>query len=310
MLVAFRGLSVGTDTLQYENIYTFIANSKFNFSLDMCSAPLYYTVNYVIGHFFQNGLCLRLIQACITYFCLYKLISKNHVNGFLALCLFVGDGWLACTMNISRQMLAISIALYSAYLYTIEKRSLLSILLFVSATLIHVSSLVIVVIILIKPIFSNKNDILVVFVSSVILALIINSVFKYIIIIFSYYLQHYKSYTEKGQFLNLFEHKTSGNFFFVYLFYLSLVVTYVIKIKNRRYCFNKFSCVIIPFLTISMIIGLLNQFNELLYRFLIPSFVLFSLIFIPNLIDNLSYKERSIFLPIIILYTVLFFYIH
>lgn len=295
VLVSFRGLSVGTDTYQYDLNFLYIVNNNFDFSKSPYSAPVYYLINYMLGYITENGVCLRVFQALISYYCIYKIIIKNNINKFLPLCLFIGWGMFAFSMNGARQMLSILLSLYATYLFLIEKRILLSIILFVIATLIHITSIVIIAIPLLAIIYRYKKELHFVFIVSIIIALLLNFVYQYAIYFIVNYVEHYRAYTTKGFVWNIFAQNTTGNFFYIYLFFLSLIVIFVLKTKRYQSQSHSFAYLVLPFLTICMMIGLLNPFNEIIYRFLIPSFVLFLLVFIPNLFNLISFKEKVLF---------------
>ena len=307
IITSFRGLSVGTDTYQYDLNFKYISKNSFDFANSPYSAPFYYVLNVLLGNISDNGISLRIFQACITYYCVYKLICKNTVNQFLALYLFVGWGLFACAMNISRQMMGISLALYATYLFMIDKRKIVAVILWGIAILTHISSIVAVIIPFLMLFFRYNKNLLWWTILSVFIAIITNLLCKYSLMIVSTYFEHYKAYTTEGQRWNIFAQKTTGNFFYFYLFFLSLVMCLVFKVKKYYYSSNVFACLVIPFLIISMIIGILNPFNEIIYRFLIPSFVLFFIVLIPYLFELMNFREKRIFLPVILLLTCIYF---
>ena len=307
VLVSFRGLSVGTDTYPYDLNYKYIVNNNFDFSKSPYSAPVYYLINFMLGYITENGASMRVFQACVTYYCVYKIVCKNNVNKFLSLCLFIGWSCFACSMNISRQMLSVLLALYATYLFLCEKRIFFSIIIFAIATLIHITSIVIIAIPFFAIIYRYMKELHCFFLVSIFIALLLNFVYKFVIFFVINYVEHYRAYTTAGVEFNIFEQNTSGNFFYIYLLFFLLIVIFVLKVKNYYYPPNSFAYSVLPFLTICMVIGLLNPCNVMIYSFLIPSFVLFSLVFIPRLFNLLSFKEKFVFLPVFLLLTVVFF---
>ena len=124
IIVAFRDLSVGTDTFHYNYGYQQIVKSSFDFKNNPYSAPFYYLLCYLCGFITDNGISIRIIQAGITYYYFYKLISKASEYKYLSIFLFFVFGYFASTMNGARQIMANSMVLYAIYLFHIIPRIL------------------------------------------------------------------------------------------------------------------------------------------------------------------------------------------
>ena len=306
ILVSFRDLSVGTDTNHYDYGFGQIVNNEFNFSNNPYSAPLYYLLCYLCGYFTNNGISIRIIQAAVTYYCFYKLILKNSPSIFLSLFLFICYGYFAKSMNGSRHIMAISIALYSIYSFYFEKRRLLSLTLLLIAILIHIASAIVILIHFLNFFYRNQKSLTSIFLSSILVALIFNCMYKYGCYIISEYIVHYKIYTNEGERINIIVNNTSGVVAYLFMFYLSIILIYVHKVKV--YPAHDFTKIILPFITIFSFWGLLNPFNEIIMRVILVSNMLLVCILMPNVVKFLKYKERVVYVALVIAASIFYFF--
>lgn len=306
IIVAFRDLSVGTDTFHYNYGYQQIVKSSFDFKNNPYSAPFYYLLCYLCGFITDNGISIRIIQAGITYYCFYKLISKVSEYKYLSIFLFFVFGYFASTMNCARQIMANSMVLYAIYLFHIDKKYLLSILLASLGVLTHITSFVALSIPLLWLFFKKEKNLLVVFLVSFLIAVALNFLYKYIALFISNNIEHYKIYTTFGEKWNIFIQNTSGVVAYLFLFYISNLIIFIVKYKNKHYGVN-FTKIILPFVTVSSVFGLLNPFNEIIYRVLFTSNLLIVILLIPNTLKLLTTKEKSIYFCLILLVSVFMF---
>ena len=306
IIVAFRDLSVGTDTFHYNYGYQQIVKSSFDFKNNPYSAPFYYLLCYLCGFITDNGISIRIIQAGITYYCFYKLISKVSEYKYLSIFLFFVFGYFASTMNGARQIMANSMVLYAIYLFHIDKKYLLSILLASLGVLPHITSFVALSIPLLWLFLKKEKNLLDVFLVSIFIAVATNFLYKYIAFLISENIEHYKIYTTVEDTWNMFIQNTTGVVAYLFLFYISIIVTFIIKSNNKLYDYN-FVKIILPFVTVSSVFGLLNPFNQIIYRVLFTSNLLIAIVLIPNTLKLLNTKEKTLYICMIVLFSVFMF---
>lgn len=305
-VVAFRDLSVGTDTFHYDYGYQLIARNSFDFKNNPYSAPFYYLLCYLCGFISDNGILIRIIQAAVTYLCLFKIISKVSPYKYFSVFLFFAFGFFASTMNCARQIMATSIIIYAMFLFIVDRKYLISILLSLFAVFTHVTSFVALGIPLLWLIFKKEKNLLVVFLVSFLIAVAMNFLYKYVALFISNNIEHYKLYTTSGENWNIFIHNTTGVVAYLFLFYISNLIIFIVKYKNKIYGVN-FTVIILPFVTVSSVFGLLNPFNEIIYRVIFTSNLLIVILLIPNTLKLLTTKEKSIYFCLILLVSVFMF---
>lgn len=311
IVVAVRDVFVGTDTILYSRIYNKIILNNFDFNLSPTPAFIYYCVNYFLGIFFSDSLSIRVFQSVVTYYCFYKIIVKSSEYKFFSLLLFIGFGYFAQSMNISRQMMSIALVLYSAHLLYVDKRISLAIIFWVCAILIHITSAIALTIPLFYCMLKKLKSNCYVFLSCTFLALFVNLIFKYVVFIIAEYVEHYEAYVGSKAKYNILATNTSGVVAYLFLLYLAIIAIYVFKRPNISKVKNQFMQVVFPFvifLIFCTVFSLLNPFNEMIFRLMLPSYVLLSLIVIPHISSVLSLKEKVIYMPVILVATIFHFY--
>ena len=294
-IVGFRDTTVGTDTSHYAYGYTYIASRELN--LDVLfgySAPLYTLLCKGLSYISIDDVVLRIVSAIITYFCFYKLIKKSSPNPFISLYLLIAFFYFTASMNASRQVLATSIACLGLIQLLKNNKVLCGFLLLFVASAIHLS----VAVFFIAPItffLFKKLNLLSTFILSLVLAILVSIAYKNILTFFSDYFIHYKLYTSGDRF-NVFYTDYKSNLFPLYLFYFECIVIYVLSSLNN--CKNQTNKVLLPLLTFASVFGILNPFNEIIFRVVFPIFFLM-IIFIPNTVYEQNCQIKTLLITII-----------
>lgn len=245
LICAFRGINVGSDTINY-----YLNNFSGEFSFDFMSSSSLIRMEFgfqLISDFItQVGLSPRwcvFILAIITYVFLimsairfYKLLGTNVI--ILSLLYFI-MGYYAMTFNISRQMAATSILLYG-YSYLIQdnnKKGLFFVFLFIASSF-HISSLFYMIVYFIQFLNLYKINFKMVVISSLAM-LFITQLFKepvlnFIISKFEI-LGLYTEYMEKTEEATV---SIVGFMFKLFQLFLSLYVYHKLSGYINRYFLN------------------------------------------------------------------------
>lgn len=169
-------------------------------------------------------------------------------------------------MNASRQIFAMSIACFGLIQLLKENKALIGTFLLFIASAIHLSVAVFFLVAISNFLF-KKFNLINTFFLSVILAIFFSTSYEYILTYISDYFTHYKIYTE-GNIFNVFQSEYKSNLFPLYVFYFSCIVLYVLSsFKTKE---NQINRVFLPILTIASIFGILNPFNEIVFRLVFP----------------------------------------
>lgn len=306
--VAFRDITVGTDTILYSRIYNIINSNEFDFNLSSTPAFIYYCANYVLGYFFTDSISIRIFQSLVTYLCIYKIIIKSSEYKYFSLLLFLAFCYFAHSMNIFRQMMAIFLAIYSVQLAFIDKRLYSAVILGLCAVLIHITSAIVFSIPLLYFVIKTLRSNCCIFLVCVVLAFIFNFIFYYVVYFVVDNIVHYRVYVNTKSPLDIFASNTSGTVAYLFLFYLAILVIYVLKKPFKSNNCKKFMQLVLPFVVVCTVFNLLNPFNEIIFRLFLPSNILLCLIVIPNVYSVLSIKEKAIYLPMILVAAVFYYY--
>ena len=210
-ICAFRGINVGTDTINY-----YMNNFRGEFSFGNVSSSSLISMEFgfqlISGFITQVGLSPRwciYILAIITYtFLSMSAIRFNKILGtnvIVFVLLYFIMGYYGLAFNIARQMAATSILLYG-YSYLIQddnRKGLFFVFLFLASSL-HISSLLYLVVYFFKYVNLNRINYKIIFTSSLVMLFIIQlfkgSLIGWIISKFSVlaFYSHYMEQTEEA----------------------------------------------------------------------------------------------------------------
>lgn len=143
LLIAFRNVSVGSDTFAYYSNYINLGN------YDSITTPLsktwmepgYIFLAYYFSHFGLDYYYFQFLITAVYFFSTYKLIIKYSYNIGTSCFLFVTLGCMFGMMNQTRMWLSIAIVMFSLQ-YIVDRKLLNFIIIIILASTIHVSSLV------------------------------------------------------------------------------------------------------------------------------------------------------------------------
>ncbi len=133
LLFSLRDVSVGTDTLNYYNKFK---NNDFS-GIEL----LYRLINQFVLLFNGNFVFVQIIIGAILINVYYFAFKELSINKHLSFALFVGLGYFAQTMNITRQYLAFGFILL-ALAYLIKKKYIFALIFYICAFLFHKTSII------------------------------------------------------------------------------------------------------------------------------------------------------------------------
>ncbi len=141
VILAFRDITIGTDTSRYSFDYLCIANKTFKGSsiIPLKSALHYYfllTSKLLKG---RNGYMIA--TAIPTLFSIYLLLKKYSKNYFVSICLYLGFYNYFYTMNMGRQFLGIASTIF-AFILANEKKYFFSFICYFLAIWMHNSTII------------------------------------------------------------------------------------------------------------------------------------------------------------------------
>lgn len=139
ILSAFRDVSVGTDTYNYETTFNNLENGIYWVKEHI--EPGWVFLNELTLYFGLGFQSLLFLVSFITLAFVFTVAVKNSPNPMLTIFLYYNLYFYFLSFNISRQMLAASIICFS-FFYLLRKQYLVFISFVLLSSLFHISSLV------------------------------------------------------------------------------------------------------------------------------------------------------------------------
>ena len=152
-LACFRAESVGTDLVNYKENFKVWGQLSFRDVFRVINSDIGFVLyNWLVGHLCSHMYFFIICSAVITMVPVYITLHKYSHNPFMSLYLYICLGYLACTFNLVRQAIAISVLFYS-YRYIVEKKTFKYFLCVIIAASFHKTALIAVLICF----FINEN---------------------------------------------------------------------------------------------------------------------------------------------------------
>lgn len=139
ILSAFRNETVGSDTLEYLNIYDMIVEKSWMSVRNMGLEDGYSYFNKLCHSCLYIDNAILIGNALLFYILVINLIRKKSVNSYFSVFVFICLYIPFAQMNIMRQMIAISIIGY-AYFYMLDNKMIKTTILILIAAQFHTSA--------------------------------------------------------------------------------------------------------------------------------------------------------------------------
>lgn len=303
-ICAFRGINVGTDTINY-----YMNNFSGESSFDVSTSSL---VNWEFGFQLISGIIAQLdfnprwcvyVLTFITYMFLSlaavrysKLLGVKIV--FVALLYFI-MGYYALTFNISRQMAAISIVLYGySFLFQDKRKYMYFFIYILLASSIHISSLIYILFFFIRYVNLSKIDTKLIIIFSVGL-LLFTQLFKDVFL--SFIMDKSEAFSLYTKYMQQTEESTVSVAGFVFEFLkLSLSLYVYCRLNN-----SVNSLFVNMYLTSIFIDLLFGAFYGNIYRvsfgFVVIQIIAYAIVLSRRVCDFCPNFSRSIFFFLVVL---------
>lgn len=282
-IIAFRALSVGTDTSNYQNHFLYISHGT---SIDI--EFLWFYLNKIIAYY--NGDFSNVLQlaALLTLVPIYIVIGKKSIYPLLSVFFYLAFYYYFYSFNIMRQGIAMSWGLLTIVSF-IEGKKKWVVLFLPIAILFHYSAAIILPMLFIVYLFCKKK---VEYTLPLQIGTMVLGLFLYELIIQSLTKHFYSNYSEI-QGLNFF-----GNF--ISLLLLNALFILIKKITiNRDYWYYFF----LVFILLSNVLVRIPYGNR------ITMFLgILQIVFLPNLLGaKIPKVYKGLIYPLIIVYAIFLF---
>lgn len=286
-IMAFRSVNVGVDTAPYSRIFGIIHHaSSFREAIELAplSAPIYVGICRILGLFSAEPQILIIFTALFINIGLFVFINRVSSNVVISTFCWIGLTLFYCSMNGSRQSMALVITLNALVYFARDLKSKKGWILMLIAIGIHSTCLIIAVAILGIILTDKIHESRLVLIITVIISALISIVFKGIVRVLLQFFPHYSMYGFGGAQYSIFESNGGGRIVILYIFLLAICVLWTIINKKQNES-DSFHSKMLPAVVFGAVFGIFNCRNELINRalwFYIGIFITF----IPAVIEK------------------------
>lgn len=187
-LMAFRALSVGTDTYNYAvNIFPRFATQPLVNLSDFYKMPIYAIYNKIIGVINTNPHTIIIFTSFIYTIGVTVFLYYNSDNFYMSCFYFISIAYYFFAMNTARQSLAIMLVLW-AYHFMARKMYFPSVLMLILAVGIHSTAIVGILIVILPLINMTHKKSLIIIVATFVSMLMVDTIFNLFVRFFPSYL--------------------------------------------------------------------------------------------------------------------------
>lgn len=291
VIVAFREMTVGSDTSEYIRFYERCGT----YGWRMLEINDYFEYGYTVFNIVLNGINISprvflCIIAFITNFAIYWFIKQNSNNYLMSVLIFINLLFFYESMNTMRQFLALSMVLLFGFKAVKERRLFRFIIVTVIASLFHSTALLMLLLYPVYRLKYTRKRVIAIIAMTVIIAFSLNQIYPFIVSI----LDRGTYYLEKIGDIKLGNIIMTIAFLAMYLFSL-IVIDRREKPKYSFYLYVLLFSVALSFISINM--SVLNRASQY--------YAIFSIVALPNIIEaNIVRSKKTIETSIVGLFMV------
>lgn len=307
-IAAFRNLSVGTDTLNYSNIFIRIINTEWidlYHDVEFGKFPLYLIYNKIVGIFFHAPNAITFFNSAIFVIGVVLFLYYNSKNLGMSLFLFLSLHYYFFALNIARESLAVMLILW-VFHFAIRNKKFVALFINVLAALIHFTAMIGLIVLFIT-LFCNKHN----------RALIIVVVFSIgivflrpLITLFVQIFPHYKDYVYGDGAFSILNNTSDGKRVYIAIFLLCIFILCFLfsdKAVPKKQIEGK-DYVLLVLFVLSVLLMIIHRKNEVMAR-LELYFTYFFMISVPYFVSNkLARKYQTVTNLLIVMVLLIPFY--
>lgn len=181
IIIGFRGLSVGNDTIVYEHLFEQFSDEPLVFSLVSSNIEKGFIILCsIIGDQGVDFHGFILILASINVICYSFFFAKYSKNFGFSWLLFITLLFLPRCMNICREMLAVSLSLFSIGLL-LRRKILYFVIFCILLTFVHKSAVLILLVLILVKIRDEKKRIWATIIMCIVLSILFQPIMSYFV---------------------------------------------------------------------------------------------------------------------------------
>jgi Na+/phosphate symporter len=268
-LLGLRNCNVGTDTNTYIQMYNTVASEpNIQNALETWYEPGFACLSWVISCIWNNSQFYLFVVGIITMLLFFRYIWRNTTNLWMSIYLFVGLQFYYLCFNTMRQALAMAILMNSIEL--IEKKKYKPFLLVILlACLIHQSSIIFLIILLLSKIKFTTKICFIILSCSISICILMDPILKIIVSIVPRYAVYFNSvFFSIGNLIHPL-------MYLLIFIFVSILSKYMIKQNTHTNLLLMMSLMTVALYIVSIRVYLLVR---LVYYFAIPLVILIPLV--------------------------------
>lgn len=290
ILASLRDKTIGNDTHVYMNLFTKLQNIKLEYYSDRYEIG-YLFLNKFVGIFSKNPQSILVTTSIIILSSYSRFIKRYSKNVYVSTILFFLLGYFGSSMNTLRHQLAIVILFFS-YKYIREKKFMKFILVVIMASLFHNTAIIFLIAYPVSKLKVNLKVIVCFMAMTVLVYTLFAPIFKSLLSKmekYSYYLNsvYLNGEVRLATIINI-------------LISLSIILFGLILIKRNKVKLDNDIRIMTMFLITGISISIISLKFNLLDR-VAEYFQIFSIIYLPNVINLIKVRERRYIYIILII---------
>lgn len=284
-IAAFRNLSVGTDTLNYSNIFVRILNTSWidlSRDVEFGKFPLYVIYNKIVGTFFRAPNAITFFNSAIFVVGVVLFLYFNSKNLGMSLFLYLSLHYYFFALNIARESLAVMMILW-VFHFAIRNKKFIALFINVLAALVHFTALIGLIVLFITLFCDRRNRAFI-----IVIVFSIGIIFlRPLIVIFVEFFPHYKDYVYGDGAFSILNNASDGQRVYIAIFLLCVFLL-CWMLFDKRYAkniMNGKSYVLLSLFILAIALMIIHRKNEVMAR-LELYFTYFFMISLPYFITN------------------------
>ncbi|WKY43079.1 EpsG family protein [Eubacteriaceae bacterium ES2] len=295
-IMALRSPEVGVDTSPYTRIFEIIRDADsliVAFNIAPLTAPIYVLLCRSLAVISQNPQIMIVFSAFFINIGVFIYINKVSHNVVLSTYCWIGLTLFYCSMNGTRQCMAVVLVLNALYYLADNIKNLRGWIMIFLAIGIHLTSLIALIAVIGFIIEDKFRDKKIVFLISVFITIVCSLSLNGIIILFLKFFPSYSMYGTGELSYSIFKSTGGGRIIYLYIFLFLICILWIIKKSTADNFSDRFHYRMIPALIFGLVFGMINCKNILISRML-WFFLAFFISFIPSTVESYNGKVKII----------------
>lgn len=292
VVVAFREMTMGNDTLSYIKVFKECNNLKWNIlNYNSYFEKGYLVFNILLSYVCSNSRFFMIIMSAIFNYSVYNFIKNNSQNYLMSILMYINLLFFYQSMTMMRQFFALSIVLLFGIKFIKEKKIIKYIITIVIASLFHSTALITIFLYPLYYAKYNKKRVFYIFLSSLLIFSFLNQIYPIISSLFK----------RENFYLAMMGETKLANIISMLIFCAIYLFSIIIIKRDKKeecsfYLYTTIFTAVIYFISINM--AILSRASQY--------YAIFSIISLPNIIKVNVSERKLVYNSILIFFMILY----